>query len=221
MAIAIVGPASIIPFPDVAGIALALAQIVLSAKLVDDFYKEYKTETKAIRKGMDFQDEVSDWYHEFYITQDEPQRLLAITHALDMSIPVPDPVKYHAKNRAQIRALFQQANDMPEAMMSGSCLDAIHEKDQRITAEIERMTAVSSHAGISREQDEQFTYLQKRTQSILTGLQMANRPPTAVFNEIGNYLNVHQGLASMASGGFNGALGTMGVSLGQLANAVG
>jgi len=219
--IAILGPATIIPIPDVVGIALAVAEIAASAKMIDDFYSEYKAETRAIKRGMDLQEEMSDWYHDFYIDHDEPQRLKAICHALDMSIPVPDPVKYHRTVRAEIRGLFGQVEGMPEAMMSGSCLPRTDSCDHRLDAEVERMTVAASHAGISREQDQQLDYIQKRQQAVLTGLQMANRAPVAMFNEITNYLNVRNGLASMASNGFNGALGTMGVSLGRLANAVG
>lgn len=192
-------------------------QVAASAALVADYYRQHSRAVNRLERGIDFQEQVNDWYHTFYIEHESEHRLRAVLHAMDMSIAVEDPTRYYRRISAYIRGLFSCASDWEEQLLGASCNTDAHRCDTRVQGEIERATVSAAHHLLAGQKLRELEYLQKRVQAVSNVIRIAKNVPSAIFNETANYLNVYSELRAITANGINGALGTIGLSLGKIA----
>lgn len=212
------GAVSVIPDPTTAvHAAIAMAQLALAIIEVDRYADEHKKATRQLEKGLKLQEEVSDWYHNFYIEGAAVRAQEAVTYALSLEAAVPDPAKLYRSATALVSGMLTCNVDLPDALLGASCFDAMNECDRRHDIEANKaLTSVAHNAHIRAQQD-RVGLIERKMQSIRAAIGRAEQESTAIYSELNNHLRVYQSLADISAGGFNGALGNAGAALGMLA----
>jgi hypothetical protein len=205
---------------DILETAIATLVAVFALLLIKKYEDEINDAHDAMKGYLDFQMDIADYYHRYYVDIVNPQELVGLCYALNMNLVPPGSSNPFADFDSLSSSAYADAKHTARMMLSGSCNTVFPACDR----EFEIMAAVS---GVdSGEAESQFTarrgdrVLAEKVKTILAAINYSYKNPNSILGFVNSAISIQQNLINMAATGYNGAMGLLGVGLGMLSNTL-